>query len=73
MPVEDTQLGYGGSGIEKWLLHKWIKDFSDSNFEIVKSCWCFDWMLLSSSGWWIHSVKMPATRGRRDSHIFTSL
>lgn len=48
-PVEDTQLGYGGCGIEKkewlflsWLLHKWIKDFSDSNFEIEKSCWYFD-------------------------------
>jgi len=29
------------------------REFLDTNFEIGETfnCWCFDWMLLSSSGW----------------------
>ena len=33
-----------------WLLHKWKREFSDTNFEIRNPCRCFDWMLQSSSG-----------------------
>jgi len=29
----------------KLALHKRKRRFSDTNFEIRKPCWCFNWML----------------------------
>ena len=37
-------------GCNKLGISKWERKFSDTNFEIGKPCWHFDWMLQSSSG-----------------------
>ena len=50
----------------KWLLHSWLlyeqeREFSDTNFEIGKPCWSFDWMLHPLPWWRLkHSAKTTA-------------
>jgi len=51
-----------------WLLHKWKREFSDTNFEIGKPWRHFDWTLQSSTGW---KVKTEAF-SRNVSKVFRS-
>ena len=50
LPCQKVVITTTLQGCNKLGISKWERKFSDTNFEIGKPCWHFDWMLQSSSG-----------------------